>query len=88
MKSSELKTAKMTRLQANVIEALKNGWELGKTHGINRRWWIQQGGLGRGGKSFDIHANIIEGLKKRGLIEEKEFGFPISRWGLVEKDSG
>lgn len=74
----------LTRLQMNVIDALKNGWELGHSSTADGRWWLQQDGLGRGGKTIDVHANTAFALLKRGLIEQKRYGFPTSLWGLVE----
>ena len=76
---------KLTRLQANVIDALKNGWELGRSATSEGRWWLQQGGLGRGGKTIDVHTNTALALMKRGLIENKRWGFPASQWGLKGK---
>lgn len=55
-----------------VIALIKDGkWELGYGDGIRSdgRFWIQEGGLTQGGKTFDVRYSTIKALERRKLIE-------------------
>jgi hypothetical protein len=55
-----------------VITLLESGeWELGYGDGIRSdgRYWIQQGGLTKGGKSLNVRVSTINALERRKLIE-------------------
>ena len=73
---------KVSKLQRDVLDALKDGWELGRSATPDGEWWLQKGGLGRGGKSLPVNVNTAFSLLKRGLIEKKRDGFPTELWGL------
>jgi len=75
---------RLGKVQKNIISKMADGWELGKDQGLHGHWWIQEGGLGRGG-------NAIQGLpplslhslwKNKVIIETKE-GFPTEHFGLT-----
>lgn len=55
-----------------VVALIKDGeWELGYGDGIRSdgRFWIQQGGLTKGGKTKEVRYGTIKALQRRKLIE-------------------
>lgn len=55
-----------------VIALIRDGaWELGYGDGIRSegRFWIQEGGLTKGGRSLEVRYGTIKALERRGLIE-------------------
>lgn len=69
-----------------ILKAMNNGWELGKSmfSMSNRNYYLQEGGLGEGGKAKNVHGNIISSLIKKGYIKGS-YGFPVGRYYLTEK---
>lgn len=60
---------------AEVIDSIRHGeWELGYGDGSrgDGRYWIQRGGLGRGGESRTVSITTIKALEKRHLIKLKQ----------------
>ena len=75
----------LSKVQQHVVDLLGQGWELGVAQGIDPRAWLQQGGLGRGGKTEDVRSNTLYALWKRGAIVLKSDKFPTTRYELAPK---
>jgi len=78
---------KLSARQQRVVQLLKEGWELG----VDTSWGLtycqlQQGGIGHGGKTEEVHLSTWKALRKHGIIEvaprEKEDGFNLTRYRL------
>jgi hypothetical protein len=69
---------KLSKTQSMVIDHMKNGWELGISHGMDSRAWLQEGGIGRGGKAITVSMATVWALRKLGLIDW-EYVFPTSK---------
>ena len=55
-----------------VITLIKDGeWELGYGTGTrdDGRYWIQRGGLSKGGESRMVSSTVVQSLQRRGLVE-------------------
>ena len=76
---------RLSPAQEYVLHMMRNGWELGTStvpDGGGAR--IQQGGLGRGGKTETVSAATVNALCCAGLIR-RHYGFPAARYTLCEK---
>ncbi len=73
---------KLTTTQQEVIDLIKQGWELGNDLSINGRSWIQKGGLGKGGESKDVSSSTVRTLEYLGYIERGERHFPTLHYRL------
>lgn len=60
---------KLSKAQQEILDLMNNGWELGKYGGLEPKYSIQKGGLGRGGESKIINYRTILALYKKGLIK-------------------
>ena len=85
------KKIKLSPNQIEVINLMKEGWELGRncTSGrdIGRQWWMQKGGLGRGGEAKTINSATAWKLYHLGLITKPNpnLEFPTEHWALTEE---
>lgn len=76
---------KLSKAQQKIIELMKEGWELGRsTSFASNRAWVQQDGVGRGGKSEKMSISTFCVLLDKKLIELKKDGFPTSKYQLTE----
>ena len=50
----------------NVHNLMLDGWQLGFSSG---RWWLQKGGLGKGGEAKDVHATTAWKMRKEKRIK-------------------
>lgn len=60
---------------SEVVALIRNGeWELGYGDGTRSdgRYWIQRGGLSKGGESKTVTLSTMKALEKRGLIRVRE----------------
>lgn len=60
-----------------VVALIRDGaWELGYGDGTRSdgSYWIQQGGLTKGGKSKTVRRSTVAALQRRGLIAVKPRG--------------
>ena len=73
---------KLTPLQQEIIDLMKDGWELGTAMGLNPRSWLQKGGLGKGGESKEIKSGTVHALAYLGYIERGESEFPTLHYRL------
>ena len=54
--------APLTPAQQHIVERLRSGWGMGRVLTLTSHYWLQQGGLGRGGITESVHASS-PGLK-------------------------
>ena len=73
--------------QQKVIDLMKDGWELGmsQTIGTIGVCKLQQGGIGRGGKTQRVRRDIVYHLERRRLIKRTGEFFPTQVFALTEK---
>ena len=74
----------LTPVQQHVVDRMRAGWTLGLTLTLTGGYWLQEGGLQRGGTTEDVHANTAHALYKKGVIESKRRGFPVEEFQLTE----
>ena len=58
-----------------IITLMQDGWQLGTSAGrmgCPRSTWIQQGGLGCGGKTKNVHYSTLKAMLRKGLIVADE----------------
>ena len=75
---------KLSKAQSEILRMMATGWELGLSMTMDGGFWIQKGGLGRGGDSQNVHHGTAGALENRGLIERCEYSFPTQRLRLTE----
>jgi hypothetical protein len=72
-----------------ILKLMNNGWELGLSDRARNgfEWWMQKGGLGRGGEAKQIHGRVdVYKLKREGLIDnDGKFHFPTTSYFLTDK---
>lgn len=76
---------KLSETQREVLRLMSEGWELGSTGGFKPSWWLQEGGIGRGGKTKDVRSTTHLSLLGLGLIEQAAHKFPFTYYRLTEK---
>jgi hypothetical protein len=80
---------KLSPIQKEVVDKLRNGWELGRaTSGRGyHRVWMQTPGLGRGGESETIPTGTFFALYRKGVIEYVDDSGPgrSRRYALTEE---
>jgi hypothetical protein len=74
---------KLSKVQQEVIDLMKDGWELGTSTGFFIHTCLQKGGQGKGGDTKDISIATVNALKNKGLIEHSLFKYPIRHWKLT-----
>ncbi len=54
----------------NVRKLMLTGWQLGLSSGGGGSggWWIQKGGLGKGGEAKSVHAATAHKMRRENLI--------------------
>jgi hypothetical protein len=70
-----------------IIKLMKQDWELGHSSGgmTRGRYWLQKGGLCKGGDTIDVHSKTLDKLQKENLIEYyrlKNDDFWLTRYKL------
>ena len=73
---------KLSKVQREVVELMKRGWELGCSTSFDSRCWMQKDGLGRGGETKDVRSSTVFALHKKEVIILTNRGFPIRKYGL------
>lgn len=74
----------LTPKQREVVDRLREGWELGVSKSLDRqRVWIQKNGVGRGGESVDLRPRTFEALKSAGLLVPSKSKYPTYAYVLV-----
>jgi len=76
---------KLSKNQNRVIELMNDGWELGSslsTIGHTRlveRAWLQENGLGKGGKTEEVSILTVKSLVRKNLIEQIDNPYTMSQ---------
>ncbi|KKN59272.1 hypothetical protein LCGC14_0543710 [marine sediment metagenome] len=73
---------KLTPNQQEVIDLMKQGWELGSELSIGGGCRLQKGGLGRGDETLTISPSTLRTLDYLGYIEVASSNFPTKHWCL------
>lgn len=63
---------KVTKAQQAVLDAMADGWELGRSSSAidtRQRCWLQKGGIGMGGEVRAVTLPTLNALLESGLIE-------------------
>ena len=76
---------KLSSTQKEIIKLMKDGWHLGKSDGLRTSSWLQENGVGRGGKTKYFSVSTFIALYHKGLIECTKTGFPTSIYSLTDK---
>ena len=77
----------LSKAQQNVIEKMREGWELGSSHAWGMHCWLQRGGIGCGGESQEFAPSTLNVLFTKGLIKQKGREHGIMVFELREEDS-
>ena len=73
---------KLSKIQQEVIDLMRDGWELGQSKGFHESTWLQQGGCGKGGPTKKISSATLTALYDRGLIVKNEHKYPRTTYKL------
>lgn len=80
----------LTKKQAEVISLMRQGWGLAYRNGMVRpsyprkSIWIQEGGIGKGGKVIKIKDVTLMELAQKKLIERTDVKFSDTNYQLTE----
>ncbi len=74
---------KTSTTQQRVLDLMGDGWELGKYYGVNTSYWIQRGGLERGGRAENLRGGTVRSLLKAGLIKASIPNSFLTKYTLV-----
>ena len=70
--------------QREILQLIVDGWELGLDLTLGGNYWIQKGGLGRGGESNrKISSDACQSLRNKGYIAAKYRVFPVQAFELT-----
>ena len=76
----------LTKNQQEIVDRIKAGWELGSTGGMGSSWWMQETGLGKGGRSIELNARTCQSLIDKKVIKQAGRGPGLStKWELVTR---
>lgn len=76
---------KLGHKQIEILGKMTNGWELGISLGLHPNWWIQKGGLGKGGEAIhDLPSASMGSLYRNKLIRVRERSFPTEYWEITQ----
>jgi len=70
---------KLSKTQQEVIDLMKNDWELGTSMSGEHHSWLQKGGLGKGGESKTVSSATVHALYRKGLIKSIDV-FPTRKY--------
>lgn len=74
---------KLSTAQQDVVNRMRDGWELGAPMTPDGGVWLQQGGLGKGGNSKQVHANTFNSLYQKGIIKQALRAWPTMHYALT-----
>ena len=79
--------ANLSKPQAQVIEMMKQGWELGESLSISISSGprLQEGGIGSGGATCSVASSTVGALLARKLIRRNRDRFPMRTYKLTEQ---
>ena len=78
---------RLSLTQQRVLDLMRTGWELGVSRTIDGSCWLQEDGIGRGGKTETVSISTFQVLWRRGLLKTQDRDFPSERFVLVEGES-
>lgn len=71
--------------QRKILQLMADGYELGRDTAFRGSWWLQKGGLGKGGKTeHNIQKEVCYALCEKGYIRSKYRRFPTEAFELTE----
>jgi len=74
---------RLSKPQREVLELLATGaWELGHST-YTGHYWMQRGGLGKGGEMRKVRTDVAYALWKKGYIEEAPAGPNMQSYGIT-----
>ncbi len=82
-----MKTRKLSPKQAEIVELLRNGWELGVVSGYDTWAYVQKGKCGHGGEAKRCSISTYHALAKRGLLEEVRRRYPTIAYRLKSQSA-
>jgi hypothetical protein len=69
---------KLSKLQTEIVELMRQGWHLGWGQGYSPRAWLQRNGIGRGGPTKEVHLSTFLSLRHNRIVKlkpgESQFG--------------
>jgi len=67
---NQVDTTALSKVQQEVVDQMKAGWELGiNNSGFHTRPWLQKGGLGKGGEIQRVPLNSFNSLNTKRVIK-------------------
>lgn len=72
---------KLSKVQQNILDLMNTDWELSESL-TSRRYWLQQGGSGKGGDTKKVASSTVSFLLKNNLIELNERKFPKATYKI------
>ena len=79
--------SKLTKVQKHVIDLMRDGWELGQSiSSMDTGCWLQKGGCGHSGETFDVKSSTVHSLYKKGIIYTSKQVFPLRTYSIDSKD--
>jgi len=75
----------------DILTLMESGWSLGISRSLSGGRmggaWMQEGKLGYGGQSIDVHRGTFTSLLRRGFIKSKSgYHFPTEEFVLTDAD--
>jgi len=71
--------------QKEILHLMSEGYELGLDISYRGGYWLQKGGLGRGGESkHDISSDVCWSLRRKDYISTKYRRFPTEAFQLTK----
>ena len=74
---------KLSKAQQEVVDLMREGWELGVSTDFTGRCWLQKGGCGKGGETKDVRSTTVGALREAGVIKICGYSFPTTRYQLA-----
>lgn len=76
---------KLSKSQQQVVDKMRDGWELGYSSGFFTRSWLQKNGIGKGGETINVRVNTFLLLRDKNVIEKSRSAYPTDVYRLTEQ---
>ena len=76
---------RLSTAQQRVLDLMGSGWELGYGLTIRGGCWLQENGIGKGGRTEPVRVTTFVVLRRQGLIQSLGHDFPTERFVLAER---
>lgn len=83
-----MKNPKLSKTQQQVIDRLKEGWELASSMDMDPVVWLQENGIGKGGVSEKVRWGTLQSLLRLKVIRRSTREYPVTHYVLVEDVGG